>query len=100
MSTHDGKFDRVYVAGHAGMVGSAIVRRMKALGLPEPITATRAELDLREQADVRAFLEQKRPSAIIVAATSISMMPVDSSGSKKPADRPTATQLPIHWRSR
>ena len=71
MSTHDGKFDRVYVAGHAGMVGSAIVRRMKALGLPEPITATRAELDLREQADVRAFLEQKRPSAIIVAAAKV-----------------------------
>ena len=71
MSTRDRTFARVYVAGHAGMVGSAILRRMRTLGLPEPLTATRAELDLREQAAVRAFLEQTRPTAIIVAAAKV-----------------------------
>ena len=71
MSARDGTFDRVYVAGHAGMVGSAVLRRIRALGLPEPLTATRAELDLREQAPVRAFLERTRPTAVIVAAAKV-----------------------------
>ncbi len=64
-------FQKVYVAGHRGMVGSAILRRMQALGLPAPIVASREELDLQDQAAVRAFMQQKRPSSVIVAAARV-----------------------------
>ncbi len=67
----DGRFDRVYVAGHTGMVGSAILRRMCTLGLPAPVTVAHAALDLRNQASVRAFMAQTRPTSIIVAAAKV-----------------------------
>jgi len=67
----NGQFRRIYVAGHNGMVGSAILRRMQALGLPVPVTAAHGEVDLREQADVRAFIAETRPTSIIVAAAKV-----------------------------
>ena len=45
---------RPYISGHRGMVGSALCRALAAAGLPEPITFTSSELDLRDQAAVRA----------------------------------------------
>ena len=66
-----GQFERIYVAGHSGMVGSAILRRMQTLGLPAPITVAHGTLDLREQADVRAFIAEARPTSIIVAAAKV-----------------------------
>jgi GDP-L-fucose synthase len=67
----NGQFDRVYVAGHTGMVGSAILRRMHALGLPAPLTVAHAELDLRDQAGVRGFMAHARPTSVIVAAARV-----------------------------
>ena len=61
---------RVVVAGHRGMVGSAILRRLEAQGV-ETITRTRAELDLTCQADVRAFYERAKPDAVVVAAAKV-----------------------------
>lgn len=61
---------RVYVAGHRGMVGSAILRRLETLGI-ETITRSRGELDLTSQADVRAFYKQARPDAVVVAAAKV-----------------------------
>jgi GDP-L-fucose synthase len=61
---------RVFVAGHRGMVGSAILRRLEAQGV-ETITRTRAELDLTSQADVRAFYERAKPDAVVVAAARV-----------------------------
>ena len=61
---------RVFVAGHHGMVGSAILRRLEAQGV-ETITRTRAELDLTSQADVRAFYERSKPDAVVVAAAKV-----------------------------
>ena len=61
---------RVFVAGHRGMVGSAILRRLEAQGV-ETITRTRAELDLTSQADVRAFYERAKPDAVVVAAAKV-----------------------------
>jgi GDP-L-fucose synthase len=58
---------RVWVAGHRGMVGSAIVRRLSSMGC-ECLTATRSELDLRRQADVEAWAEANKPHAVFVAA--------------------------------
>jgi GDP-L-fucose synthase len=64
----DGK--RVFVAGHGGMVGSAILRRLA--GAPcEVLTATRAELDLRRQADVEAWMAAARPEVVVVAAATV-----------------------------
>ena len=61
---------RIFVAGHRGMVGSAILRRLEAQGV-ETITRTRAELDLTSQADVRAFYERAKPDAVVVAAAKV-----------------------------
>jgi GDP-L-fucose synthase len=61
---------RVFVAGHRGMVGSAIVRRLAREDC-EILTASRAELDLRRQAEVHDWLADKRPSAMFVAAATV-----------------------------
>lgn len=61
---------RIYVAGHRGMVGSAILRRLQAQGVAT-LTRTHAELDLTDQAAVRAFLQQERPDAVILAAAKV-----------------------------
>jgi GDP-L-fucose synthase len=58
---------RVFVAGHRGMVGSAIVRRLATEGC-EILTASRAELDLKDQREVRDWFAQKKPDAVFLAA--------------------------------
>ena len=62
---------RIYVAGHRGMVGKALCRALQSQGLPEPITFTSAELDLRNQAAVRAMMERERPTHVFVAAAKV-----------------------------
>lgn len=61
---------RVFVAGHKGMVGSAIVRRLAAENC-EIVTADRQAIDLRDQAPVRAFLADRKPDVVIVAAARV-----------------------------
>lgn len=61
----------IYVAGHRGMVGSAIVRRLEVGGYTRILTATRAELDLRDRRAVDAFLAATRPAYIFVAAAKV-----------------------------
>lgn len=61
---------KVYVAGHRGMVGSAILRRLQRQG-KETVTRTHAELDLTDQAEVRGFLQAERPDAVILAAAKV-----------------------------
>ncbi len=61
----------VFVAGHRGMVGSAIVRRLQALGYADIVTATRDELDLCSQADVRQFFGDHRIGAVVLAAAKV-----------------------------
>ncbi len=60
----------IFVAGHRGMVGSAIVRQLEARGI-SPLTRTRSELDLTDQAAVRDFLSEARPEAIVLAAAKV-----------------------------
>lgn len=64
----DGK--KVWIAGHRGMVGSAIVRRLAGEAC-EVITASRSEVDLKDQAAVRAFVERTRPHAVFLAAAKV-----------------------------
>ena len=63
----------VFVAGHRGMVGSAIVRQLLAAGHPAHrlLTRTHAELDLTVQAEVRAFFERERPQQVYLAAAKV-----------------------------
>lgn len=64
------KGKRVFVAGHRGMVGSAVCRRLQSEDC-EIVTAGREQVDLRDQAGVRAFLADVRPQAIILAAAKV-----------------------------
>lgn len=62
------KGDRIYVAGHRGMVGSAIVRRLNALGYTNILTRSREELDLIDQASVNVFMSDEKPDYVVFAA--------------------------------
>ena len=64
-------FDRIFIAGHRGMVGSALVRQMQQCNLPPPILADHGRLDLRDQAATRQFMEQTQPTSVIVAAAKV-----------------------------
>ncbi len=65
------KSDKIYVAGHRGLVGSAIVRSLKAKGYTNIIGRTHKELDLLEQAAVRDFFEKERPDVVVLAAAKV-----------------------------
>ncbi|QJD30667.1 GDP-L-fucose synthase [Methylococcus geothermalis] len=62
---------RIYVAGHRGMVGSAIVRLLQRRGHSGILTRTRSELDLTDQAAVRAFFRAEKPDQVYVAAAKV-----------------------------
>ena len=62
---------RIYVAGHRGLVGSAIVRRLRRAGFDNLVLRTRAELDLRVQADVNAFFADEQPAFLVLAAAKV-----------------------------
>ena len=61
----------IFVAGHRGMVGSAIVRKLGEKGYGNVVTRTHAELDLRDGRAVDAFLEQHRPEFVFIAAARV-----------------------------
>ena len=65
------KDDKIYVAGHRGLVGSAIVRNLQAKGYENVIGKTHKELDLTDQAAVREFFEKERPDAVVLAAAKV-----------------------------
>lgn len=62
---------KIYIAGHKGMVGSAIVRRLQALGYTRLVYKTHAELDLCRQAEVEDFLLAEKPDAVVLAAAKV-----------------------------
>jgi GDP-L-fucose synthase len=63
--------DSIYIAGSNGMVGSAIVRRLKALGYQNLLTPSSKELDLRNQSAVFAWFEKQRPAFVFLAAAKV-----------------------------
>jgi GDP-L-fucose synthase len=65
------KNSSIYIAGHRGMVGAAIVRRLREQGYENLITRTHAELDLTDQQAVRRFFEQERPQYVFLAAARV-----------------------------
>ena len=62
---------KIYVAGHRGMVGSALTRRLQKEGFTNFVTRTSGELDLRDQAAVAAFFAQEKPEYVILAAAKV-----------------------------
>ncbi|MBJ7257765.1 MAG: GDP-L-fucose synthase, partial [Akkermansiaceae bacterium] len=62
---------KIYVAGHRGMVGSAIVRNLQAKGFTNIVTRTHAQLDLTNQAQVKLFFEQEKPDQVYLAAAKV-----------------------------
>lgn len=62
---------RIYVAGHRGLVGSAVLRRLRSEGYTNLILRSSAELDLRDQTAVRAFFDQERPEYVFLAAARV-----------------------------
>ena len=65
------KSDRIYVAGHRGMVGSAIVRKLEREGYQNIIVKTSVELDLRDQSKVEEFFTKENPSYVFLAAAKV-----------------------------
>ena len=65
------KTDKIYVAGHRGLVGSAIVRNLKSKGYTNVIGRTHQELELTDQAAVRAFFEEEKPDVVVLAAAKV-----------------------------
>ena len=63
--------DKIYIAGHRGMVGSAITRKLKKEGFNNLVLKTSAELDLKNQAAVQAFFEKERPDHVFLAAAKV-----------------------------
>ena len=70
-SVPDQKNQKIYVAGHRGMVGSAIVRHLQAQGHDNIVVRTHAELDLTNQAQVASFFEQEKPDQVYLAAAKV-----------------------------
>ena len=63
--------DKIYIAGHRGLVGSAIVRQLKVRGFNNLLMRTRKELDLSSQAEVQDFFKRERPDYVILAAAKV-----------------------------
>ena len=77
------KNSKIYVAGHRGMVGSAIVRELKRQGYENILTRTHAELDLTRQADVENFFATEKPEYVFLAAAKVGGI---GANSESPAD--------------
>lgn len=65
------KIDKIYVAGHRGMVGSAILRKLEEEGYTNLVVRTSEELDLRDQQQVRTFFESEKPDYVFLAAAKV-----------------------------
>jgi GDP-L-fucose synthase len=65
------KSEKIFVAGHRGLVGSALVRKLEQDGFDELVTRSRSQLDLRNEAAVDLFFQQEKPAIVIVAAAKV-----------------------------
>jgi len=70
---------RIFIAGHRGLVGSAVVRALRGHGYENLLVRSRSELDLTEQAAVREYFERERPAVVILAAARVGGIHANSS---------------------
>ena len=74
------KTDKIYVAGHRGMVGSAVVRALNMAGYGNVIVRTHKELDLCNSAAVRAFYAEEKPDVAVICAARVGGIGANSAG--------------------
>ena len=65
------KNSKIFVAGHNGLVGSAIIRKLKEFKFKNVITASKKELDLRDQKKVKSFINYHKPKSLVIAAAKV-----------------------------
>ena len=65
------KSDKIFVAGHRGMVGSALVRQLEAEGFTNLLTRDRSQIDLGDESTVAKFFAEARPDIVILAAAKV-----------------------------
>ena len=65
------KQDKIYIAGHRGMVGSAIIRKLHAEGYDNTVTRTHSEMDLTSQTAVADFFRSEKPDVVVLAAAKV-----------------------------
>ena len=88
------KTTRIYVAGHRGLVGSALVRRLQHDGFTNILTATREQLDLRDQAAVHYWFRANRPEVVFLVAGTVggilanATRPAESCSKSAPSSSP------------
>lgn len=90
---------KVFVAGHRGLVGSAIVRSLHKLGVSNVLTQSRQKLDLSDEAATRSYLESEKPDVVVVAAALVGGIKANST---RPADfigQNLAIQQSLIWGS-
>ena len=87
---------KIYVAGHRGIVGSAIVRNLEAKGFTNIVTRTRAELDLTNQAAVKDFFESEKPKQVYLAAAKVGGIYANNTFPAKPK-LPSRLALVVNW---
>ena len=71
MSNYMKEHEKIYVAGHRGMVGSAIVRKLNSKGFKNLVLKTSSELDLRNQEAVLKFFKKEKPTYVFLAAAKV-----------------------------
>ena len=69
--------NKIYIAGHSGLVGSAIVRQLESRGFTNLLMRTHKELDLTNQVQVQTFFEQEKPDYVILAAAKVGWNPCE-----------------------
>ena len=62
---------KIYIAGHNGMLGSSILRKLRSKGYKNIIVVNKKNLDLRDQKAVKKFIKNKKPDAVIIAAAKV-----------------------------
>ena len=77
------KTDRIFVAGHRGMVGSAVCRALRAAGYGNIVTRTHAELDLLDPAAVREFYAAEKPDVAVIAAARVGGIGANSAANSR-----------------
>ena len=77
------KNSKIYVAGHRGLVGSAIVRNLKEKGYTNIIGKTHTELDLKDQKAVRKFFEEEKPEYVFLAAAKVGGINANNTSSSR-----------------
>ena len=83
---------KIFVAGHRGLVGSAIVRRLESAGFTNLIRRSHAEVDLRNQAATEEFFASARPEYVFVAAAKVGGILANSTSTKKAGPRPRESE--------